>query len=579
MRVDPLTLTIVWNRLVNIAEEMGNTLRKTAYSPGIRDAEDCAFGLFDAGTRMLAEAVYTPGQSGSMPFALRNALNVYPPESLQPGDGLVLNDPYLGNGHLPDVYVFLPIFHEERIIGYAGCCGHHTDVGGAAPGSQAVQGIHDIYQEGMLIPPVMFYKNREPVRDVFELIAGNTRIRDYTIGDLKAQYNACTVGEREFLRLLEEVGTDVWQAGIDELIRRTEEEMREAIQAVPDGEYRFEGFLDDYEEGSDSLRMAVTVKIDGSNLIVDFSGTDGQVQAGINCPYNLTYSYTLYAIKGVLAPSLPSNEGIRRPVTVLAPEGSLLNPLFPAACGARAILVPRLIDTVMGALSIPLPNKAIPASSQFANALIGGRNPRTGRPFVNFQIMSAGFPARPYADGEEGLPLGYNTGNVPIEIDEASDPVIVERLELMPDTAGVGTYRGGVGLRKDIRLLTGPVRASYNSDRHLFPAWGLHGGGSGSTGAIVLNPGPAERRHHSKGIYTLREGDIISIRIGGAGGWGDPMERAPEAVLDDVLDGFISVDSALRDYGVVIRNESVDAQATADARSARRGGRHSHADA
>jgi len=568
MRIDPLTLTIVWNRLISIAEEMGNTLRKTAYSPGIRDAEDCAFCLFDADTRMLAEGVYTPGQSASMHFALRNALKAHPAETLQPGDGLVLNDPYLGNGHLPDVYVFLPIFYDGGIIAYAGCCGHHTDVGGAAPGSQAVQGIYDVYQEGMLIPPVIFYRQRQPVGDVFELIAGNTRIREYTIGDLKGQYSACTVGEREVLRLLGEVGVDVWRAAIEEMIRRSEDEMRQAIRDVPDGEYAFEGYLDDYEEGSDPLRMSVVIRVAGSDLVVDFAGTDRQVPAAINCPYNLTYSYTLYALKGVLAPSLPSNEGIRRPVRIIAPEGSLLNPFFPAACGARAILVPRIIDIVMGALSIPLPTRAIAAGSQFANALIGGHNPGTGRPFVNFQIMTGGFPARPYADGEEGLPLGYNTGNVPIEIDEASDPVVVERLELMPDTAGPGKYRGGLGLRKDIRLLTGPVRSSHNTDRHRFPAWGLYGGGSGTLGSILLNSGSAERRLHSKGVYTLGAGDLISIRIGGAGGWGNPLERAPEAVLDDVLDGFVSVESALKDYGVVIKDGTIDVGATKEARRA-----------
>lgn len=571
MAIDPLTLTIVWNRLINIAEEMGNTLRKTAYSPGIRDAEDCAFVLFDADTKMLAEAVYTPGQSASMPFALRNALKVYSPSSLQPGDGLLLNDPYLGNGHLPDVYAFLPIFYDGRIVGYAGCCGHHTDVGGAAPGSQAVQGIYDIYQEGMIIPPVLFYKARKPVRDVYELIAGNTRIREYTIGDLKAQYNACTVGERGLMRLLDEVGLEVWRASTDEMIRRTEEEMRQAIQKLPDGEYAFEGFMDDYEDGSPPLRIAVTVKVAGTNLVVDFSGTDPQVPAAINSPYNLTYSYTLYAVKGVLAPSLPANEGIRRPVRILAPEGSVLNPLFPAPCAARAILVPRLIDTVMGAFSIPLPTRAIAAASQFVNTLLGGRNPRTKRPFVSFQIMTGGFPARPYCDGEEGLPLGYNTGNVPIEIDEATDPVMVERFELIPNTAGIGKYRGGMGLRKDIRLLTGPVRASNNSDRHKFPAWGLHGGSSGALGAIVLNPGPSERRLHSKGVYTLTEDDLISIRIGGAGGWGDPLKREPEAVLDDVLDGLVSVESARNDYGVVISDGRVDLEATRKVRSNPRG--------
>jgi N-methylhydantoinase B len=569
MAVDPLTLTVVWNRLVNVAEEMGNTLRKTAYSPGIRDAEDCAFALFDAETRMIAEAVYTPGQSSSMPFALRNALKAHPASTLEPGDGLVLNDPYLGNGHLPDVYVFMPVFVGGQIVGYAGCCGHHTDVGGAAPGSQAVQGIYDLYQEGMIIPPVVFYKKRQPVHDVLELIAGNTRLRQYTLGDLQGQYSACTIGERGVIRLYEDVGPEVWTACIEEMLRRTEAEMREAIEALPDGDYAYEGYVDDFEEGSPPIRIAATITVKGPHLEVDYTGTDGQVPAAINSPLNLTYSYTLYALKGALAPSLPANEGIRRPISISAPEGSILNPQFPAPCAARAILVPRIIDTVMGALSTPLPTRAIAAASQFVNTLAGGRNPRTGRPFVSFQIMTGGFPARPDCDGEEGLPLGYNTGNVPIEIDEATDPVMVERFELVRDSAGAGKFRGGLGFRKDVRLLSGPLRVSNNTDRHKFPAWGLHGGGDGAIGVILLNPGPNERCLHSKGVYTLEQGDLISIRIGGAGGWGDPYTRDPQAVVDDVLDDLITVDRACSDYGVKIVDGRVDVEATQKLRTHR----------
>lgn len=567
MTIDPLTLTIVWNRLRSIAEEAGNTLRHTAYSPGIRDAEDCAFAMFDANTRALAEAIYTPGQSASMPFALRHALTAYPASSLQPGDGIVLNDPYLGNGHLPDIYVLMPVFYDDRIVAYTGCCGHHSDVGGAAPGSQAVQGIYDLYAEGMIIPPVMFFRQRELVTDVAELIAANTRVRDYTLGDLKAQYNACTVAERGLIRLFDEIGLETWRASTQEMIRRAEAEMREAIHELPDGEYSYEGFMDDYEEGSPSVRVHVTIRIDGSDLTADFSGTDAQVPAAINSPYNLTYSYTLYTLKALLAPSLPANEGIRAPIQVVAPEGSILNPKFPAPCAGRAILVPRLIDTVMGALSIPMPERALAAASAFDNTMVGGQNPRTDRPFVSFQIVTGGFPARPYCDGEEALPLGYNTGNVPIEIDEAVDPVVIDRFEFITDSAGAGKYRGGLGIRKDLRVLAGPLRASNNSDRHKFPAWGLHGGGDGTLGEIILNPGSEESRLHSKGAYTLHDGDLISIRVGGAGGCGDPFERLPEAVLKDVLDGMVSVTAARTQYRVVIDDGRVDAEATERLRS------------
>lgn len=571
MAIDPLTLTIVSNRMANIAEEAGHTLRQTAYSPGIRDAEDCAFAMFDADTRMLAEAIYTPGQSASMPFALRHALDVHPSDTLEPGDGIVVNDPYLGNGHLPDIYVLMPVFHEGKIVAYAGCCGHHSDVGGAAPGSQAVQGIYDLYAEGVIVPPVLFYKKRELVTDVAELIAANTRIRDYTLGDLMAQYNACTIAERGLLQLFDEVGLETWRAASEQMIDRAEAEMRESIAELPDGEYSYEGLMDDYEEGSPPIRICVTIRVDGSDLTADFAGTDGRVSAAINCPYNLTYSYTLYALKSVLAPTLPANEGIRRPITVVAPEGSILNPPFPAPCAARAILVPRLIDVVMGALSVPMPTKALAAASQFDNTMMGGTNPRTGEPFVNFQMISAGFPARPYCDGEEALPLGYNTGNVPIEIDEAADPVVIDSFGFIQDSAGAGEFRGGLGVRKDLRLLAGPLRLSNNADRHKFPAWGLHGGREGTLGEIVLNPGQEERRLHSKGAYTVVEGDCISIRVGGAGGCGDPLDRRTGAVLDDILDGVVSTEAAREVYGVVVEDGNVDPAATEALRAELRG--------
>jgi N-methylhydantoinase B len=528
--------------------------------------------MFDADTRMLAEAIYTPGQSASMPFALRHALSVHPPETLEPGDGIVVNDPYLGNGHLPDIYVLMPIFYEDQIVAFAGCCGHHSDVGGAAPGSQAVQGIYDLYAEGVIVPPVLFYKRRELVADVAELIAANTRIRDYTLGDLKAQYNACTIAERGLIRLFEEVGLDTWSAASGAMIDRAEAEMRESIAELPDGEYSFQGLLDDYEEGSPPVRICVSIRVAGSNLTVDFAGTDGRVSAAINCPYNLTYSYTLYALKSVLAPTLPANEGIRKPITVEAPSGSILNPPFPSPCAARAILVPRVIDVVMGALSIPMPTRALAAASQFDNTMMGGADPRTGDPFVNFQMISAGFPARPYCDGEEALPLGYNTGNVPIEIDEAADPVVIDYFGFIPDSAGAGEYRGGLGVRKDLRVLAGPLRLSNNSDRHKYPAWGLYGGGEGTLGKIVLNPGEGELLLHSKGAYTVVEGDRVSIRVGGAGGWGDPLDRVSEAVLEDVLDGVVSIEAARDIYGVVLVGGEVDASATEALRAELRGG-------
>jgi N-methylhydantoinase B len=567
---DVITLSVVWTRLVEVCEEMGAGLRKTAFSPAIREAEDCGVGLFDRRGRLLAQGVFTPGQVGSMPFALRHALDAYPAETLRPGDGIVLNDPYMGNGHLPDVFCFTPVYRDEELVGYAGSCAHHMDVGGAAPGSQATVGIVDMHQEGIRIRPVRAFVDGDPVREVLDLVTANVRRPDDTAGDLKAQMTTCLIGARRLRELYDEYGEDVMESCFDELIARTEAGARAAIAAIPDGRYEFEDHLDDWGPDTDPVRIAVAVEVSGDEITVDFTGTSPAVRAALNSTYNFTYAYSLFTVKALTDSTLPENEGGRRPLTVVAPEGSFLNPVPPAPTGARATVAIRIVDAIMGALAQALPERAVAAPSHFVNTTFGGTSD-TGEPFVYYELLIGGVGGRAGSDGVDGLVSCFNTSNIPVEIHEATSPVLVERLELLEDSGGPGLHRGGAGIRKVLRVLAGPVRLTNLADRHVYPAWGLFGGEPGTTGSVTLSRNGQTEALHSKTTRDVAAGDVLDYRVAGAGGWGRPLERDPDAVLEDVLDGLVSVAAAEERYGVVIDEAAgaVDRVSTAERRKER----------
>jgi N-methylhydantoinase B len=566
--IDTLTLTVVWRRVMEICEGMGTVLKRTAYSAVVREAEDCAVGLFDRRAELIGQAVYTPGQVGTMPFALRHALEAFPAESLSPGDGILLNDSYMGNGHLPDVFCFTPVFSNCELVGYAGTCAHHLDVGGAAPGSQATEGIVDIYQEGMRILPVKGFVEAQPVEDVFRLITGNVRRPKEVRGDLRAQMSACLVGARRVAELYDDYGTDVVEKSIAEILSRTEHAMRKAIAAIPDGRYDFHDQLDDYGPNTEPLEIRVSVEVNGESVHIDFTGSSPQARAALNSPYNFTYAYSLFAIRSLTDPTIPETEGTRKPVSVHAPSGCFLNPTPPAATGARASAAIRIVDAVMGAMVKAVPDKAVAAPSQFANTTFGGLDPTSGEPFVYYELLIGGFGARPNKDGVEGLAAGFNTSNIPVEVTEATTPISIEQLAFIEDSAGAGRYRGGCAIRKDIKLLVGPVHLTNLSDRYKHGPWGLAGGHAGATGSAVLEQGGRERSLQSKLTCDVNAGTVIRYSSSGAGGWGHPFERDPQAVLDDVIDGYVSQPQAFAVYGVQIDTvtATIDVAATEERR-------------
>jgi N-methylhydantoinase B len=553
MSTDPLVLGLISNSLVAVAEEMGWVLRRTSFSEAVREAEDLSASVFDVAGNMIGASNYAPGHLGASPIAVAAVVRRYPPESMKPGDAFLLNDPSMNSGHLPDIFSIAPIFVGDQCAGFTVVTAHHVDVGGAAPGSQAVVGIVDVHQEGLRILPVKYFSAGAPVEEVFELIAANVRVPALVIGDLKAQYNANSVGARRVEALITRFGAAKYESAVSELLDRTEQAMRAAIEKVPNGEYEFVDFIDDSGPGTPPIRIQVRVSVRDGNIVVDYTGSSAATRSGLNSYMPFTAAYSYHAIQSLVAPSLPHNSGSMRPIVVHAPVGSFFNPVYPTPSGGRSLASRNIVDAVYGAMAQAIPSRAPSAGCQLCNSTFGGIDDRTDRPFVYYDLTFGSTGARPGRDACDGLVSGFNTSNVPIEVHEASQPIRVERFGYLIDTAGAGQYRGGLSVRRDVRNLAALSRLTNLHDRHESAAWGLFGGEPGALGRVVLNPGEkGEQALHSKAIRDLSRNDIVSFRTCGGGGWGDPLLRDPEAVLLDVAEGYVSVEHARARYGVCI---------------------------
>src|SRR5213080_3023901 len=565
-RVDPITLGVIWGALQSIAVEIGTTVHKTAYSEQAREGQDFSVAVFDARGRMVAQGPYSPGHMGAMSAAVRNALAAHPVATLHPGDAILLNDPLLGSGHFPDFFVTQPAFHEGALIGFVVNIVHQTDVGGSRPGSQGVEGIFDYFQEGLRIPPTKVWRRYEEDAGVVGIIAANTRTPEKVLGDLRAQRSALRVGELRLIELAQRYGRATVRAAMDEIIARSEANVRAAIAKIPDGVYTFEDFLDDYGPGTEPLRVHVTVTVAGDGVTIDYAGSSPQTPSGMNSYINYTRSYSYAAIKCLTDPLGPMNEGALRPVTVTAPAGSFLNPRPPAGGGPRAIICYRTFESVLGALAPALPDRVAAAASHMANPTFGGWDRARKRRFVAYELVLSGTGARATRDGCEAMAWAFNAANIPVEAQEANQPIIVERFELIGDSAGAGKFRGGCGVRRDLRLLGDEGKLTNLSDRQKFAPYGLRGGRPGTLGRTVINPGAGEQVVHGKESREFAYGDVVSFQQSGAGGYGDPLERDAGRVLEDVLDDYVSIEAARREYGVVIAGTgaalSVDVDAT-----------------
>ncbi|HYE92473.1 MAG TPA: hydantoinase B/oxoprolinase family protein [Terriglobales bacterium] len=571
--LDPITLGVVWGALQSIAVEIGTTVHKTAYSEQAREGQDFSVAVFDAAGRMVAQGPYSPGHMGAMSFAVKHALAAFPADTLRPGDAIMLNDPLLGSGHLPDFFITQPAFHEGALIGFAVNILHHTDVGGQRPGSQGVEGIFDYFQEGLRIPPTKVWSEYRENDAVVGIIAANTRTPDKVLGDLRAQRSALRVGELRLQELAARYGRETLATAMAEVLARTEASLRAAIRTIPDGVYTFEDFMDDCGPGTEPLRVAVTVTVDGEGMDIDYDGSSPQTASGMNSYINYTRSYSYAAVKCLTDPFGPMNEGALAPVTISAPEGSFLNPRPPAGGGPRAIICYRTFEAVIGALARAVPERVAAAASHMANPTFGGWDRAKKRRFVAYELVLSGTGARATKDGCEAMSWAFNASNIPVESQEANQPIVVERFELIRDSAGPGTFRGGAGVRRDMRFLADEGKLTNLSDRQRFAPYGLFGGQPGALGRTVLNPDAGGEVVPGKASREFVYGDVISFQQSGAGGYGDPFARDPARVLDDVLDDYVSVEAARAQYGVVITVDGTDLRVDEAATAALRAGR------
>jgi N-methylhydantoinase B len=562
---DPIEFELFKNAIHSIADEMALTIHRTTYSAVLKDNMDYSTAFCDGAGVLVAQGLTLPGHLGSMPTAMAAVMRRFG-DDIAEGDVFVLNDPFDGGMHLPDIFVVKPIFHAGERLAFAATVCHHTDVGGRVAGSNASDST-EIYQEGVRIPPLRMYAAGRRNETFFTLMEANVRVPVKVFGDFRAQLAACHIAEQAFLGVVAEYGAAKVQAYMGALIEYAERLTRAAIAELPDGTASFEDFIDD--DGVDRDRpipLRVAIRKSGDRMTVDWTGSSPQVKGAINNTLSYTKSASYCAIKSVLSAGIPNNEGVFRAIEVVAPPGTIANAVLPAACAARGLTGFRMVDTMFGALAQLLPDRVFAASDGGNVGVSIGGWTRERRPFIWVDFSCAAWGARPWADGLDGnANIFANQASQSVEITEAEQPFQILRYELIEDGGGPGRYRGGTSYRRDFRLLEEEAVLQVRSDRRAFRPYGLRGGQPGRASMNWLDPSGENRPLPSKFTMVFRRGEVFREEVAGAGGWGDPLEREPERVLADVRNGFVSLPSARDDYGVVIVPESltVDGAATA----------------
>jgi N-methylhydantoinase B/oxoprolinase/acetone carboxylase alpha subunit len=517
---DPVTLEVFRNLFYSAAEEMGVTLCRTSFSPNIKERRDYSCAVFDGDGRMVAQGEHMPVHLGSMPLSVEAAINDV---SMEPGTMVVLNDPFRGGTHLPDITLVAPVYLSggDRPTFFVANRAHHSDVGGITPGSMPLS--TSIYQEGIRIPPLRLVRGGEVVGDVLSLILTNVRTPVEREGDLTAQIASNRTGERRLLGLASKYGAATVTDYMHHLQNYAERMTREAIRAIPDGTYTFEDCLDDDGQGSGRLPIVVTITVRGDEAHVDFTGTTAQVIGSVNAIYAITLSAVMYCFRIIVPFAVPSNHGTIRPLEVIAPEGTLVNARSPAAvAGGNVETSQRIVDVVLGALAQAIPDR-IPAASYgtMSNLTLGGTDPRTGQDFAYYETIAGGMGARPTADGLDATHCHMtNSLNTPVESLEHTYPFRVLHYGIRRGTGGAGRYRGGDGVRREIQLLC-PGQITILSDRRVEAPYGLQGGASGGLGRnTLIMPDGVEEAVLGKASVRVEAGTAIRVETPGGGGWG-----------------------------------------------------------
>lgn len=550
--LDPIALEISWNGLKSVTDECFLTIMRSAFSTNIKERHDHSTAIADAQGRLIVQAEYAlPIHLASMAGLMTCIIEQYG-DTIAPGDIFIGNDPHVAGGtHLPDINLAMPVFAEGRLVGFVANIVHHADVGGAAVGSMS-GGLDEIYKEGLRIPIVRLYSKGVLQDDLMRLLLLNMRLPEERKGDLNAQIAAARLGERRLQEFMARNGATHLEAVFDDIVRRTNLRMRNAIAQLPDGDYAFSDVMDDDGAGTEDIRIKLVIHKSGERIVFDFDGTDRQVPGNFNLTLNATQSAVCFSLKALLDPEVPNNQGIFDAVEIRAPLGSFVNCVAPASVALRANTCQRVVDIVIGALARALPDRAIGAANGAnTSAVFAGIDPRTGKQYIYLETLGGGMGARATKDGKDGVQVNItNTSNLPVEAIEIEYPLRVEEYALVQDSGGAGKFRGGLGIRRTIRPVDHDCEFNGVGERFRNRPWGIFGGAAGKTGRFLMLGGEGGEQSlppKATGVrLTSRMAAVIETP--GAGGYGLPQERSEALLREDIESGKFSLEFIAANY-------------------------------
>jgi len=567
--LDAIRFEVIRNGLTAIADEMALTVQRAAYSTNIKTRLDFSCAVFDSQARLLAQSFGQPNHLGSLTHFVPAILETYGRERLRPGDGVLCNDGLHGGVHLNDVCLVVPAYFDEQLVGFVAAIAHHVDVGGGTPGSIGMS--REIFQDGLIISPIRLLVDGRVDESVLRLITTNVRSPLESAGDFRAQVAGTSIGVRGVQRMIAKHGLRLFTLAIEELLDYTERRARAELSRLPKGTFEAEGFMDSDGFSDEPIKVKVKVSVKADRVVFDLTGSDAQRPGPLNATYAMVLSNCAYALRVLMDPDLPTNAGFYRVLELVAPKGTVVNAISPAAIASGWETAFRVCETAMEALATAVPERLTAGSKgTLCNLAFGGIDPRTGRYFVFFESLAGGYGARARKDGIDAVqPHVQNTENSPVEETEANYPVTILKYQLIADSEGAGRQRGGLGLRRDYTF-DGEVTFSVFADKSKFAPKGLSGGGSAEPSRYVRNPDTDSAVDYpSKLSVRLQPGEVFSVRMGGGGGFGPPSERSTSLVLSDVLGGKVSVDRARNVYAVVVdgSTRAIDDAATSRLRA------------
>lgn len=560
-KIDTVTVEVVRNLLMSIAEETYGIIIRSAYSTNMKERHDVCTAVIDPQGNSVAQVESLAALLGSMLSVVPNIYDKFGRDNIRPGDMFIANDPYHGGGnHLPDIVIAAPAFCGETLVGWIANIAHHSDIGGKVPGSTSGD-ADSLFQEGIRIPVIRIRQSGELIQSVMDLLLDNTRVPQERYGDLTAQMSANLIGIQRLEDAYRRYG-DTLHGCMEELIAYSERRVRAVVAKLPDGTYSYTDYVDGCgEKYPDPLPIHVEITVAGDALTLDFTGSAGQIEAPINVPWPCTKADVFFAIKAMLGPDIPANEGINRAIHLIVPEGCILNPREPAPIGAQIDCSQRVPDAIFGALAPVLPQQAVTAGNGACTTTILSGKGAIGddKVFIFHEVIAGGGGASRQHDGLSGVQVNMtNTSNMPIEATEMEFPgILARRYELMPDSGGAGQHRGGLGIQRELEILQDNVVYTGLGDRHKFHPWGLAGGCDGATGAFyrLQADGKMTQLGHKTTSLPLNRGDVIRVVTPGAGGYGDPRQRPTDQVLTDIVEQKVSPDQARERYGVVVTEQ------------------------